>query len=375
MNVAISHDWLNQFGGAERVLMEIHRLFPAAPVYTTVHDPARLPGEMRELTVRPSFLQRIPGARRRHQLFLPLMPMAFEQFDLGEHEVVISSSSACAKGVIAGPHTVHVCYCHTPCRYIWDQYHEYTRNLPLRGLAAPVGHWLRLWDQLSSDRVDHFIANSAWVAARIRAYYRRDAEVVYPPVEVSRFRPRLGEPDDFYLVVSRLVPYKRIDLAVQAATQLNRRLVVVGEGPQSARLRALAGPTVEFRGRLDDEEVSGLYARCRALLFPSLEDFGITPVEAQAAGRPVIAYGRGGALETVQDGATGIFFDSQTVVSLAEAMLRFERMNFDPAACRRNAERFDASIFRSRMLAAVDRQVTQAKERRSQLRPHQVRLA
>lgn len=356
MKVAITTDWLNSFGGAERVLIELHRLFPEAPIYTTVHDPSGLPPEMQGWDVRTSFLQRIPFARRRHQSFLPLMPMAFEQFDMSEYDLVLTTSSACAKGVITRPGTLNLCYCYTPCRYIWDLYHDYTRGHRARALIAPAAHWLRVWDRLSADRVDHFVAISHEVAARVRRHYRREAEVIYPPVDVGRIRPNGLPPEDFYLIVSRLVPYKRVDLAVQAATRLGRRLLVVGEGPGRRALEAAAGPTVEFLGRRSDEEIAGLYARCRAFLFPGFEDFGITPVEAQAAGRPVIAYGRGGATETVADGVTGVLFEEQSVVALSEAMLRFERMVFDPAMCRRNAQRFDSQEFRRGIQRMVERQ-------------------
>ena len=281
------------------------------------------------------------------------MPLAFEQFDLREYDLVISASSACAKGVITRPDTVHLCYCHTPCRYIWDLYHDYTEGLRTRSLIAPIAHWLRLWDRISSDRVDHFIANSREVAGRIRKHYRRDSEVIYPPVDVELVVPNGKPPEDFYLVVSRLVPYKRVDLAVAAATQLGRRLVVVGNGPERRRLESIAGPSVEFRGHLPDEEVADLLARCRAFIFPGHEDFGIAPVEAQAAGRPVVAYARGGALETVVEGVTGVFFPTQSVEALMEALHRLEGGRFDPGACRRNAERFGAERFREEIRRAV----------------------
>ena len=357
MRVALVTDWFSSFGGAERVLIELHRLFPEAPVYTSVADPSGLPEEMQGWDVRPSFLQRIPFARSRYRAFLPLMPLAFEQFDLREYDLVISSSSACAKGVITRPDAVHICYCHTPCRYVWDLYHDYTAGLRSRALIAPVAHWLRVWDRVASDRVDHFVANSREVAGRIRKHYRRESEIVHPPVDVERIRPNGGEAEDFFLVVSRLVPYKRVDLAVAAATRLDRRLVVVGDGPERRRLEAMAGPTVEFRGYVPDDEVAGLLARCRAFLFPGHEDFGIAPVEAQAAGRPVVAYGRGGALDSVVDGRTGVLFDEQSVEGLTEGILELEREEIAPEVCRVNAERFSAVRFRERMEAVIDEQM------------------
>lgn len=357
MKVAITYDWLTQYGGGERIVTELHSLFPDAPIYTAVVDRSRLPPHAATWDVRPSFLQRVPLAPRWHRLFLPLMPLAFEEFDLAEYDLVLTVSSAVAKGVITPPGTLNFCYCLTPCRYIWDLYQDYTRTLRSRPLIAPVAHWLRIWDQLSATRVDHFMAISHEVASRIRRHYRREPEVIYPPVDVDRFVPTGSPPEDYYLVVSRLVAYKRIDLAIQAANLLGRRLVIVGDGPQRRRLEALAGPTVEFLGLADDARVASLYSRCRALLFPGLEDFGIAPVEAQAAGRPVIAFGRGGATETVVHGATGVFFEEQNVESLVEAILQFERLHLDPTLCRRNAERFDRREFYHRLRGAIDRQL------------------
>ncbi|MDQ3557342.1 MAG: glycosyltransferase [Gemmatimonadota bacterium] len=336
-------------------------MFPSAPIYTTVHDAAALPASLREWDVRTSFLQRIPFARRRHQPFLPLMPMAWEQFDFSEYDLVLTTSSACAKGVITRPGTLNICYCYTPTRYLWDLYHEYTRDKRGQAIIAATAHWMRMWDRMAADRVDHFIAISHEVAGRIRRHYRREAEVVYPPVEVERIRPNGMDPEDFYLVVSRLVPYKRVDLAVEAANRLRRRLLVVGGGPERKRLEAQAGPTVQFLGRLDDEQIGDLYARCRALLFPGFEDFGIAPVEAQAAGRPVVAYGRGGATETVIDGSTGVLFGEQTVECLMRAILRLEAAAAQPAACRLQAEGFSSSVFRDQLKHAIEREVQRQK--------------
>ncbi|HET7274377.1 MAG TPA: glycosyltransferase [Longimicrobiaceae bacterium] len=357
MKVAITADWMSNVGGGGRVLTHLHSMFPDAPVYTTIHDPATLSPEMNGWDIRPSFLQRIPFARKRYQAFLPLMPLAFEQFDLREYDLVLTTNSACAKGVITSPGTLNICYCHTPCRYIWDLYHDYVRDLRFKALAAPVAHWLRVWDRQAADRVDHFVANSHEVSSRIRRHYRRDSEIIYPPVDVDRITPNDREPEDFFLVVSRLVNYKRIDLAIEAANRLKKRLIVIGDGPARRHLRKLAGPTVEFLGNLTDDEVADHYARCRALLFPGFEDFGIAAVEAQAAGRPVIAYGRGGATETVMENATGLHFEEQSVDALCEAMVEFEEHDFDPAVCRRNAERFDAAEFRRRMRETVELQM------------------
>lgn len=362
MRVAIIADWMSNVGGGGRVLTQLHEMFPDAPIYTTIRDAERLPVEMREWDVRTSFLQRVPFARKRYQAFLPLMPLAFEQFDLREYDLVISTSSACAKGVITRPDTLHICYCYTPCRYIWDLYHDYTAGRRALPLIAPVAHWLRMWDRLSADRVDHFVSLSREVAGRIRRHYRRDAEIVYPPVEVDRIRPNGRPAEDFYLVVSRLVEYKRIDLAVQAATRLGRRLIVVGEGPMRKKLEAMAGPTVEFTGFLPDDEVADLLARCRGFLFPGLEDFGIAPVEAQAAGRPVVALGRGGTSETVVDGVTGVLFDEQSVEAVIDGIRRLERTRIDPVACRRNAERFSPERFRAELSRVIEEKLGAERE-------------
>jgi len=356
--VALTTEWLTTRGGAERCLAELQRLYPGAPIFTSVHDPRGLPPEYRDWPVRTSFLQRVPFARAHYRAFFPLMPLAFESFDFSEFDVVLTTSSAAAKGVITPPHVPNVCYCYTPPRYLWDQYHEQTRGMRGQALAAVAAHWLRVWDRAAADRVDQFIAISHTVAGRIRRYYRRESTVVYPPVDTSRFRPNGLPPEDFLLVVARLVPYKRIDQAVAVATRLGVPLRVVGTGPELGRLRAMAGPTVTFLESCDDATVADLYARCRAFVFPGMEDFGIAPVEAMAAGRPVVAYGRGGATETVLDGVTGILYDQQSEDALAGAVEELLGRSFDAAACRARAEEFDAALFRTRLsevvAAAVD---------------------
>jgi glycosyltransferase involved in cell wall biosynthesis len=350
--IAITYDWLTSFGGAERVLHELHGLFPSAPIFTSVHTPEALPPETRGWDVRPSVLQHLPFARRYSRALLPLMPFAFSQFDLADYDVVITVSSAFSKGVRSGTGGVNLCYCLTPPRYLWTPDAD-ARLSTLGALAEPGLAVLRAMDLRAAAKVDRFIAISATVRDRIRRTYGRDADVIFPPVDTDRIQPSGGHPDDFYLVVSRLVRQKRIDVAVDACTLLGRPLMVVGSGPELPRLRRAAGTTVRFLGHLPDAEVFALYARCRAFLFPGFEDFGLTPVEAQAAGRPVVAFRRGGAAETVTDGETGVLFDEQTPHALAAAMVRLDGLSLDPADCRRNALRFSADVFRTAMAGAV----------------------
>lgn len=344
------------------MLLALHRLFPDAPVFTSVFDPTRLPAEFAGLDVRTSFLQRIPGAQKRHQALLPLMPLAFESFDLSGFDLVISSHHAAAKGVITGPHTRHLSYVHTPMRYAWDLTHDYQATMPgwKRALAAPVLSALRVWDAATANRVDHFLANSRLVADRVAKHYRRPATVLHPPIRVADFTP--GPAGEQLLVVSRLVPYKRVDLAVAAASATGVPLHVVGDGPEYRALKAMAGPSVKFLGHLTDAETRAEYAACRAFVFPAFEDFGLTPLEAMAAGKPVLAYGRGGALETVVDGVTGLFFGEQSAESLVAAMRRFEGAEFSPEAIRRHAGAYDEARFEEGIRAVVDASFARWKE-------------
>lgn len=336
--------------------MAFHRMFPDAPVFTTVQRRDLLPPEFNSMDVRPSFLQRLPGATRHYQKLLPLMPLAFEQFDLSSYDLVLSSSHACAKGVLTRPETVHVCYTHTPMRYAWDLYHSYQATVSplLRPLSAVLLSYLRQWDVLAANRVDQFVANSKEVERRINKHYRRSAQVIAPPIDVERFQPlppaQVGE---HLLVVSRLVPYKRVDLAVQAANKTGQSLRIIGDGPLYGELKAMARPNVQFLGHLNDSEVALELAKCRALLFGAFEDFGIVPLEAQAAGRPVVAYGAGGALETVIDGITGAFFQEQTVDSMVGAIRRLDRIEFESAVMRRHAESFGYEAFAEQMRALI----------------------
>lgn len=360
LSIALVHEWLTTLGGSDRVLLALHELFPRAPVYTSLYAPHRLPAPFRAMNVHTTWLQLLPGAVDRHRMLVPLMPLAFRSLDLRGVQVVLTSSHACAKGVRVDPDAVHICYCHTPMRYAWDLDSEYVRAMPplARPAARATLSWLRRWDRGAAQRVDHFIANSQFVADRIRRHYGRESTVIHPPVDVGFFTPDGNSAQQrhnpFFLVVSRLVPYKRVDLAVEAFNLLGWPLVVVGDGPEAPRVRAMARTNVELVGEVSDEELRNYYRRCCALVFPGEEDFGIVPVEAQACGRPVIAYGRGGALETVVPGRTGVFFREQTVDALVNTIRSFDPRTFDPAQIRRHAEGFSLRTFQERIAAFVD---------------------
>jgi glycosyltransferase involved in cell wall biosynthesis len=356
MRVALVHDYLNQYGGAEKVLEALHDLYPNAPVYTSVYAPDSMPEHFRDWTIHTSFMQHMGVFRRRHQLGLLLYSTAFERFDLSRYDLVISSSSAWAKGVITGPHTLHICYCHAPMRFVWH-YHEYLRGEsvgPLGRMILPfILGYVRLWDEVSAQRADSYIANSREVARRISKYYRRTATVIHPPVDLSNYEVAPSY-DDYFLVVSRLVPYKRLDIVIEAFNQMGLPLKVVGRGRQREALESAAGPNIEFLGAVTQEELRRLYARCRALVWAEAADFGIAPVEVQASGRPVIAYAAGGALETVVAGETGCFFHQQTAEALIAAVQSFDAARFDPARIRRHAEQYDVSVFKHRMAEYID---------------------
>lgn len=329
LKVAIVHDWLLTIGGAEKVLKDLHELFPEAPIYTLIYDEARAPSWTQSCDIRTSLLQRIPFGRRVYKHLLPIMPHVWENVDLTEYDLVISSSMSCCKGVITSSDAVHVSYCHSPTRYLWDMSFSYmeSKNFLIRTLMFLLFKSLRTWDYSAAQRVDFFVANSNFIASRIKKFYKRDSEVIYPGVDKKlSYGENIGASDDpFYLIVARLVDYKRIDLAIKACNELQRKLVIVGSaGEEAKKLQSIAGPTIEFKGRISDSEIAHLFENARAFLFPGLEDFGIAPVEAMQAGLPVIAYGRGGALETVLDGKTGVVFSEQSVESLCAALKKFE---------------------------------------------------
>ncbi len=361
MKYALVHDWLVTYAGAERVLESLVELLPDADLFSLVDNlPSRERFFIRGKPVHTSFLQRVPFARSRYRHFFPLMPLAIEQLDLAGYDVVVSSSHAFAKGVLTRGDQVHVSYVHTPIRYAWDLQHEYLRQAGLeRGLRSVVVrlmlHYIRQWDRATADRVDVFVCNSRHIARRIWRAYRRQAVVVYPPVEVDRFQCG-HDREDFYLAASRFVPYKRMATIAQAFARLpDRRLIMIGDGPELRRVRSQAPPNVQVLGYQSFDVLRDHMRRCRGFIFAAEEDFGITPVEAQACGAPVIAYGRGGVTESVVDGTTGLFFNEQTPESIAEALERFERMKraFEPEAIRENSLRFRPEIFQNRMRSVI----------------------
>jgi len=356
VNTALVHDWLNQIGGAEDVLESLVQLNPGAPIYTALYWRDKMPSHWRQWDVRTSFIDRLPLARRRQQLYLPLYPLAFEQFDFRHFDLVISNKSGFCHGVITGPETVHICYCLTPTRYVW-RYHQYAEQENLgrsaRAILPLFMTFLRQWDRLAADRVDHFVAISTTIRSRIAKAYGRESVIIYPPVETERFEPS-NVVEDYYLIVGRLVPYRRLDLLVEAFNRLRRPLYIVGSGRDRDRLESMAEPNVKFLGYVPDDDLPDLFARCRAFVFPGEEDFGIAPVQAMAAGRPVIAFAAGGALDTVVPGLSGQLFAEQTVADIIKAIESFDPSSLNVAGIRRHAEKFDSSLFRKRINSFVE---------------------
>jgi glycosyltransferase involved in cell wall biosynthesis len=367
LRVAIVHHWFRSYTGAERVVSTLLELFPQADLFALIAN-EQTAARFAPHRIKTSFLQHFPGSHRFHRHFLPLYPFALEQFDLSQYDLVISHESGPAKGVITPSHVCHICYCHSPMRYIWDLHQEYVNGNDMGSISSVifrfVAHYVRMWDLASASRVDYFLASSQNASDRIRKIYRRDAPVIHPPVNVEAGYIA-DKTDDYYLVVGRLVDYKRVDLAIEACVSLGRRLHIVGVGPQLGRLKKLANSSVEFLGAITDEQVREQYAHCRALLFPALEDFGIVPVEAHSYGRPVIAYGRGGALETIDgpfagtgpidSSSDGILFDQQSTASLIEAILAFEKAEarFSPEEIARSSRKFSSNRFKSEMMKFV----------------------
>jgi glycosyltransferase involved in cell wall biosynthesis len=359
MKIAFVHEYLNQYGGAERVLQVLCDMAPGAPVYTTLYD-QRMTGRVFDAqTVRTSYIQRLPFAVRWHHVYSPLMPLAMEQFDLSAFDTVLSVSASFAKGVITHPQTRHVCYCLTPPRFLWDDSQRFIRRfsypLPVRRLAPLALSYLRVWDRQAAERVDEWVAISESVRGRIQKYYGKDSIVIHPPVNMAKFPLALEKPGSYWLMVGRLVAYKNFDLAIRAFNRLGWPLVIVGTGVEEKRLRSIAGSSITFAGQVDDQRLSELYRGSAGVVFPQEEDFGIVPLEAMASGRPVVALRRGGATETVIDKITGLFFNEETDEALAHAIDRASRMKWSPELCRGQAQRFDIPVFRQKMFSVISR--------------------
>jgi glycosyltransferase involved in cell wall biosynthesis len=366
MKLGLVHDWLNQVGGAEDVLTELVKMYAGSPIFTSIYWREKMPAAWRDWPIRTLWMDRLPGIHQHHQRYLPLYPVAFSGLDLSDYELVISNKSGFCHGIKKGPHTTHICYCLAPTRYLWqlDAYMEREQFGGLvRSLVKPLIRPLQHWDYRAAQQVDHFIAISTEIQERIKRYYNRESVVIYPPVDAAeRFVPS-STTEDYYLVVSRLIPYKRIDLAVKACTILDLPLIVAGTGRDREKLEAIAGPTVKFVGYVPDKDLPDLMARCKAFIFPGLEDFGIAPVQAQAAGRPVMAFRGGGALDTVIPGKTGEFFDAPTVESLVKALLEFDAPCYSPAAIRAHALKFDSAVFREQLSAFVEKAMQSHRQR------------
>jgi glycosyltransferase involved in cell wall biosynthesis len=350
--IALVHDWLTGMRGGEKCLEVLCELYPDAPLYTLLHLKGTMSALIEARDIRTSFVQRLPGIKTKYRSYLPLFPMAIESLDFSAYDVVISTSHCVAKGARVRPGGLHICYCHTPMRYVWEMYDEYfgkgRADVLTRSAMRLVAPWLRRWDVKTAPRVNYYIANSENVRRRIQSHYHMDAAVIFPPVDTAHFDLSAAAAG-YYLIVSALVPYKKVDLAVQAFNAMGKKLVIVGKGPEEERLKAAAGPTIEFLGWRSDDDLRHLYAGCRALVFPGEEDFGIVPLEAMACGKPVIAYGKGGALETVVEGVTGTFFTAHSVDALTDAVRRIEASAFDPARVRSRALEFSRERYKTEM--------------------------
>lgn len=359
MKVALIHDHLAQDGGAEKVLKVLAELFPDAPIYTLLFEPKNANKYYSNRHIETSIIQKLPFGVSHYQWYMPFMPMAVEFFDLSGYDLVISDTSSFAKGVITSTHTLHICYCHTPTRYLWSDTHQYINELKynkyFKKIISLVLNYIRMWDKLAADRVDKYIANSYFVAKRIKKYYKRESTVIYPPVQIEQFKisDKIG---DYFLIGGRLAPYKRVDIVIEAFKKLGKKLKIFGDGVDLTHLKKIAGEdsNIEFLGRVNDEAKADLYRHCLAFINPQEEDFGITMVEAMASGRPVIAYQSGGALEIVKSGITGEFFSQQITDSLAEAILKFDQSNFDPQTIKQHAEQFSVERFKKEIKNFVD---------------------
>ena len=357
MKIALVYDRVNKWGGAERVLLALHEIFPEAVLYTSVYDRVRAPWAQ-VFDVRTSFLQNFPHIVSNHELYPYLMPLAFEQFNFDGYDLVISVTSEAAKGIITKPSTKHICYCLTPTRYLWNGYDDYFKNKLFRFISKPIVNYLRSWDKIAARKPDKFIAISSEVKKRIKKYYDQDSEIIYPAIYMDgKISDKFAEREDYFLAVARLVEYKRIDLAISACNVLGLPLKIIGRGQDEARLRKMAGANIEFLGNVSDEQLTLIYAKARALINPGLEDFGLTVIEAQRFGTPVVAFKGGGSMETIKDRVTGLFFDQQNKNSLINTLTEFNKYNFKRVDCMHQANKFSFQSFKSNILTLVEKAI------------------
>lgn len=367
MKIAFVHDYLVQYGGAERVLECLTELYPYAPIYTILHNKESMHGVFEDKRIYTSYLQKFPFAQKWHRIFPLLMPPAIEQFDFSAYDVVVSDSSSYAKGIITGPDTLHICYMHTPMRYAWDDCQKYTQDFYfprfIKKLIPFAMNYIRIWDKVSADRVDVFIANSNFVARRIRKYYHKDSTVIHPPVDTKSFSMMKSQTDQkYFLMVGRLIAYKRHSIAIRAFNEMKLPLKIVGRGPELKRLKKISGPTIEFLGRVDDQELKQYYADCQAVIFPQEEDFGIVAIEALSSGKPLIAFRGGDIPEHMEDEKMGVFFERQTSDDIISAVKKFQKLSFDGGYIRSKVLKFDREIFKEKMKVFIENAVSEHKK-------------
>lgn len=363
MKVALLHDYLNQYGGAERVLEELMRTFPDAPIYTLLYKPDSLPdsfqSKLQKREIRTSSLNKAPFAAQKHKYYLWALPYSIEQWNFDDFDLLVSDSHSFAKGAISAPQTTHISYCHTPLRYAWDLTSQYQKDYPYPSWVKkllPVGlHYLRIWDRQAAQRPDKLLTNSNFVKQRIKKYYKREAEVIFPPVERKGLDPKKAQTKDFYLLVSRLIPYKRVDLAIKAFNQLGLHLKIIGSGPEEKKLKKLAHSQIDFLGKVYGDKLKKYYSQAKGFILPQKEDFGIAPIEAMASGTPVLAYKKGGALDYIQEPKNGLFFKNQTSESLIKALEKFENTEFNSQQVKKSSARFDQKHFRSKIKSTIEK--------------------
>jgi len=365
MKIALVHDYLVQNGGAEKVLECFSELFPYAPIFTLIYNPKLMHGSFSNRDVKTSFLQKMPFATGQHRIFPQFMLFAIEQFDFSNYDIILSDSSSFAKGAITSPETLHICYMHTPMRFAWDDCQKYNRDFYfprfVKRLVPFVMNYIRLWDRVSADRPDKIIANSKFIARRIKKYFKRESVVINPPVDINRFKINLKK-EKYFLMVGRLMAYKRFDIAIQAFNELKLPLKIIGRGPEMKRLKKMAGSNIEFLGRVDDRELSEYYAKCQAFIFPQEEDFGLSAIEAMASGTPIISFRGGDIQEHVEEGKTGLFFDNQTPGDIIAAVNKFKSFDYDPQYIRNNVLKFDKSVFKAKIKEYIEKEFEKHKQ-------------